>query len=302
MCTQAMASYFETGNPLFVPMNTPRRYHTAFLIGCGYLLVILPTALLLFSPLLYVVFPDIQQALQYPLRLVGAMAAGLLAAFLYYRLIAPCWVKWALQHADDLPALNRKMRRYRLLPDGLLVKLSRSGWLPEEVERQLQQTNARIALQDDPAVPAFTHIYQVASYRMLGWLAVFLFAASVVVLVGFLPSDQWWQITGFAPLLIGGLILLPRRDSKICLLTLTTAGITHKEQSWTWDQLGDIEFEVRHSWHGSPAHSNYIVNTHKLLRMELLTGEQQVIDLSRALIRGDLEEYIAVYRYRHSLQ
>lgn len=302
MCTQVMTGYFETGNPLFVPMNTPRRYHTAFLIGCGYLLVILPTVLLLFIPLSYAVFPDIQQALQYPLRLVGAMAAGLLAAFLYYRLMAPRWVKWALQHADDLPALKRKMRRYRLLPDGLLVKLSRSGWLPEEVKQQLQQTDARIALQDDPAVPAFMHIYQIASYRVLGWMAVFLFAASVAVLVGFLPSDQWWQITGFAPLLIGGLILLPRRESKVCLLTLTAAGITHKEQSWTWDQLGHIEFEVRHSWHGSPAHSNYIVNTHKLLRMELLTGERQVIDLSRALIRGDLEEYIAVYRYRHSQQ
>lgn len=269
---------------------------------CGYLLVILPTVLLLFSPLLYIIFPDIQQALRNPLRLFGAMAAGLLFAFLYYRTIAPRWVKWAVGHAADLPALRRKMHANRLLPEGLLVHMSRSNWLPDEVKKQLQTVDHRKAMQDNPAVPMQLHIYQIAYYRLLGWIAVFLFAASVAVLIGFLPSDQWWQITGFAPLLIGGLVLLPRRNSKVCLLTLTTAGLTHKERSWSWDELGDIQFEVRHSWHGSPAQSNYVVNTHRLLKMELLTGDNVVLDLSKALIRIDLEEYIAVYRYRHSLQ
>lgn len=301
MYTQPVTSYFET-EILFVPMNSSRRYHTHFLIGCGYLQVILPTVLLLFAPLLYIIFPDIQQALQYPLRLLGAMAAGLLFSFLYYRFIAPRWVRWAVQHAADLPALKRKMRVHRLLPDGLLVNSRRSGWLQEDVKQQLQQADINRAIQDDPAIPEQLHIYQVAYYRLLGWIAILLFAASVMVLIGLLPSDQWWQITGFAPLLIGGLVLLPRRNSKVCLLTLTATGLTHQEQSWSWDVLGEIQFEVRHNWHGSPAHSGYVVNTHKFLRIELLSGGKQTIDLSKALIRIDLEEYIAVYRYRHSQQ
>nr|MBP7554982.1 hypothetical protein [Chitinophagaceae bacterium] len=74
------------------------------------------------------------------------------------------------------------------------------------------------------------------------------------------------------------------------------------DQYWAWHELGDIQYEVRHSWHGSPAHSSYVVNTRKLLKMELLTGGNVVLDLSKALIRIDLEEYIAVYRYRHSQQ
>lgn len=283
-------------------MNTTQRYRTSLLIVCGYLLVILPTIALLFMPLLYTILPGIGQVLKYPLRLFGAMAAGLLLAFIYYRAIAPRWVKWAVAHAADLPSLRRKMRVNRLLPDGLLVRMSRSRWLSDEVRLQLEAADHRKALQDNPAVPVQLQIYQMAYYRLLGWIAIFLFAVSAGVLIGLLPSDEWWQITGFAPLLIGGLVLLPRRNSKLCLLTLTTAGIAYKDQYWAWHELGDVQYEERHSWHGSPAHSNYVVNTRKLLKMELLTGGDVVLDLSKALIRVDLEEYIAVYRYRHSLQ
>lgn len=283
-------------------MNTTQRYRTSLLIVCGYLLVILPTIALLFMPLLYTILPGIGQMLKYPLRLFGAMAAGLLLAFIYYRAIAPRWVKWAVAHAADLPSLRRKMRVNRLLPDGLLVRMSRSRWLSDEVRLQLEAADHRKALQDNPAVPVQLQIYQMAYYRLLGWIAIFLFAVSAGVLIGLLPSDEWWQITGFAPLLIGGLVLLPRRNSKLCLLTLTTAGIAYKDQYWAWHELGDVQYEERHSWHGSPAHSNYVVNTRKLLKMELLTGGDVVLDLSKALIRVDLEEYIAVYRYRHSLQ
>lgn len=283
-------------------MNDTRHYRIHFLIGCGYLLVILPTVSLLFLPLLYIILPDIQQALKYPLRLFGAMAAGGLLAFVYYRAVAPRWVKWAVAHTADLPALKRKMRTHQLLPEGLLVSMSRSRWLQDEVKQRLQETDHHKALQDDPAIPAELHIYEVAYYKTLGWIAVFLFVASAGVLIGLLPSNQWWQITGFAPLLIAGLILLPRRNSKICLLTLTSAGLTHKEQSWSWNELDEIQFEIRHSWHGSSTRSGYVVNTHKLLRIRLLTGDKVVIDLGKALIRVDLEECIAVYRYRHSQQ
>lgn len=283
-------------------MNTTQRYHTSWLIMCGYLLVILPTIVLLFIPLVYVILPGVTKALKYPLQLFGAMAGGLLIAFIYYRVIAPRWVKWAVAHAADLPSLRRKMRANRLLPEGLLVSMSRSRWLSDELRQQLQAVDYRKAMQDNPAVPGQLQIYQIAYYRLVGWVAIFLFAASSGVLIGLLPSGEWRQITGFAPLLIGGLVLLPRRSSKLCLLTLTTAGISYKDQSWTWHELGDIQYEVRHSWHGSPAHSNYVVNTRKLLKMELLAGDNVVLDLSKALIKVDLEEYIAVYRYRHSLQ
>jgi hypothetical protein len=283
-------------------MNTTQRYHTSLLIVSGYLLVILPTIVLLFIPLGYVILPGVVEALKYPLRLFGAMAVGLLLAFIYYRIIAPRWVEWAVAHAADLPALKRKMRANRLLPEGLLVSMSRSRWLSEELRQQLQSADHRKAMQDNPAVPEQLQLYQIAYYRLLGWIAIFLFAASAAILMGLMPSGEWWQITGFAPLLIGGLVLLPRRNSKLCLLTLTTAGITYKDQYWAWHELGDMQYEVRHSWHGSPAHSNYVVNTRKLLKMELLTGDNVVLDLSKALIKIDLEEYIAVYRYRHSLQ
>lgn len=283
-------------------MNTTRRYHTSWLIMCGYLLVILPTTVLLFIPLVYVILPGVTEAVKYPLRLLGAMAGGLLLAFIYYRVMAPRWVRWAVMHAADLRSLKRKMRVSRLLPDGLLVRMSHSSWLPDEVRQQLQAADHRKAAQDNLAVPVQLQIYQIAYYRLLGWIAIFLFAASAAVLVGLLPSHEWWQITGFAPLLIGGLVLLPRRNSKLCLLTLNKAGISYKDQNWKWHELGDVAYEVRHSWHGSPAHSNYVVNTRKLLKMELLTGGHVVLDLSKALVKVDLEEYIAVYRYRHSLQ
>ncbi|MBP7558134.1 MAG: hypothetical protein KA821_17790, partial [Chitinophagaceae bacterium] len=201
-------------------MNTTQRYNTSWLIMWGYLLVILPTIVLLFIPLVYVILPGIVEAVKYPLRLFGAMAAGLLLAFIYYRAIAPRWVKWAVMHAADLPSLRRKMRANQLLPDGLLVRMSRSRWLPDEVRQQLEAADHRKALQDNPAVPVQLQIYQMAYYRLLGWIAIFLFAASAAVLIGLPPSGEWWRITGFAPLLIGGLVLLPRRNSKLCLLTL----------------------------------------------------------------------------------
>lgn len=120
---------------------------------CGYLLVILPTTVLLFIPLLYVILPGVTEAVKYPLRLLGAMAGGLLLAFIYYRVMAPRWVRWAVMHAADLRSLKRKMRVSRLLPDGLLVRMSHSSWLPDEVRQQLQAADHRKAAQDNLAVP-----------------------------------------------------------------------------------------------------------------------------------------------------
>lgn len=92
--------------------------------------------------------------------LFAGMIAGIILSYFVYRFTSPRWLSWALQRSSNLPHFKRKAIRNGLINEKGRALLGSEHFLKAETLHKLNAIDHRIALHDNPDVPAERILYR----------------------------------------------------------------------------------------------------------------------------------------------
>ena len=134
--------------------------NTRSLIITGIFTVTLPVAIALLGPVATAAIWMLKgnSFLLWPL--FAAMILGLMLSYFVYRFASPRWLNWALQRSTNPPHFKRKAIRNGLINEKGRALLGSEHFLGTDTQQKLNEIDHRIALHDNPDVPAERILYR----------------------------------------------------------------------------------------------------------------------------------------------
>ncbi len=276
--------------------------NTRSLIINGLLTVTLPVGIALLGPVAAAAIWIFRTGNFLLWPLFAGMLAGLVFSYFVYRFASPRWLARALQRSSNLPHFKRKAIRNGLMTETDKALLNTDHFVDDLTLQKWNEIDQHIALHDNPDLPREMALYSQSNNRLLAMLASFLFLLALAVVMVALPRSQWSVLLNFLPLLLIAIFFSFRKEKKQWVISISDEGIRLPAGEWSWSQITTVRYSERRSSTGSPGRAGYFSHQSRALSFKTTDGITRAVLLNNISTGSNLEEQIAVYRYRHLLK